>query len=282
MIRWDWLDSKRWKARLLWCGADLSARQMRLFAAACCRRLPEAVLTSPAGEAVMACEQCAEGELAAEALTHAWEHALRWAARSPSAAGPVACALAARSGGVEIGMIAGVVAALDGGGEGLLERTCRDYAKAELRSLPERAPGIGNWLGRVWGGMTDGAAGYDRALLAQHRASYRRARAGSTALEQLTRGHYEHFNDLLLEIGGRPADSQPFDLARTTPTILSLAQAAYEERAMPSGVLDAARLAVLADALEEAGACDEAFTAHLRAPGPHVRGCWALDLVLGR
>ena len=26
----------------------------------------------------------------------------------------------------------------------------------------------------------------------------------------------------------------------------------------------------------------EGLLAHLRAPGPHVRGCWALDLVFGK
>ena len=46
--------------------------------------------------------------------------------------------------------------------------------------------------------------------------------------------------------------------------------------------LDPDRLAVLADALEEAG-CDNAdLLSHLRGPGPHVRGCWALDLLLGK
>lgn len=35
---------------------------------------------------------------------------------------------------------------------------------------------------------------------------------------------------------------------------------------------------VLADALEDAGCRDEALLAHLRRPGPHVEGCWALAL----
>jgi hypothetical protein len=67
-----------------------------------------------------------------------------------------------------------------------------------------------------------------------------------------------------------------------TPSVTSLAQAAYEERALPSGELEPARLAILADALEEATCSDDALLAHLRGPGPHVRGCWAVDLVLGR
>ena len=45
---------------------------------------------------------------------------------------------------------------------------------------------------------------------------------------------------------------------------------------------DFAAMPVLADALEEAG-CDHAdVLAHCRGPGPHVRGCWVVDLVLGK
>jgi hypothetical protein len=42
------------------------------------------------------------------------------------------------------------------------------------------------------------------------------------------------------------------------------------------------RLPILADALEDAGCDDGDLLAHLRGDGPHVRGCWALDLVLER
>jgi hypothetical protein len=64
--------------------------------------------------------------------------------------------------------------------------------------------------------------------------------------------------------------------------VLNLAQAAYDERQLPSGQLDAPRLAIVADALEDAG-CDNAeILGHLRGAGPHVRGCWALDWILDR
>jgi hypothetical protein len=45
---------------------------------------------------------------------------------------------------------------------------------------------------------------------------------------------------------------------------------------------DHAALPVLADALEEAGCSDADLLGHLRGPGPHVRGCFAVDLVLGK
>jgi hypothetical protein len=81
-----------------------------------------------------------------------------------------------------------------------------------------------------------------------------------------------------------PGPGRPATFAATwrTAEVTSLARAAYEERELPSGELRADRLAVLSDALEDAGCTDEAILSHLRSPGPHVRGCWALDLVLGK
>jgi hypothetical protein len=81
----------------------------------------------------------------------------------------------------------------------------------------------------------------------------------------------------------RPAPAaDPAWLAWNGRTVPQLAGDAYEHRALPSGHLDPARLALLADALEDAGCGEAELLAHLRGPGPHVRGCWALDLVLGK
>lgn len=88
--------------------------------------------------------------------------------------------------------------------------------------------------------------------------------------------------ELLRDIIGNPFQRSTLGRATPTSAIANLAEAAYEERHLPSGHLDNARLAVLSDALEEAGCTDEAVLAHLRSPGPHVIGCWALDLVLGK
>jgi hypothetical protein len=62
--------------------------------------------------------------------------------------------------------------------------------------------------------------------------------------------------------------------------VVSLAQAAYDQRILPEGALDPLRLAILADALEELGCTDAEVLGHLRSPGPHARGCWAVDLLL--
>jgi hypothetical protein len=71
-------------------------------------------------------------------------------------------------------------------------------------------------------------------------------------------------------------------LAWNGGVVKKLATAVYQERSLPDGTLDLARLAVLADALEEAGCAEAELLAHLRSPGPHVRGCFALDLLLSR
>jgi hypothetical protein len=88
---------------------------------------------------------------------------------------------------------------------------------------------------------------------------------------------------LLKEIFGllpfRPVSLAP---AWMTPAVLNVAQAAYDNRLLPSGLLDSTGLAVLADALEEAGCTNAEILLHLRGLGPHVRGCWAVDAILGK
>jgi hypothetical protein len=76
---------------------------------------------------------------------------------------------------------------------------------------------------------------------------------------------------------------EPHWLAWNDGTLKRLAEAAYEERALPVGTLDNARLAVLADALEDAGCDNEVIFNYLREQSAvHVRGCWTIDLLLRR
>jgi hypothetical protein len=110
------------------------------------------------------------------------------------------------------------------------------------------------------------------------RASIARAESGATTREAEDRGQFE----LLRDIFGNPFRPVSVSPAWLTPQVVALAQAAYGQRELPAGHLDLARLAVLADALEEAGCTDQTILGHLRGPGPHVRGCWAVDLILGR
>jgi hypothetical protein len=80
----------------------------------------------------------------------------------------------------------------------------------------------------------------------------------------------------------RPLALSPELLSWQEETVIRLAQAAYEERILPTGTLDNTRLAILADALEEAGCADEQILGHLRGGSSHYRGCFVVDAFLGK
>jgi hypothetical protein len=88
---------------------------------------------------------------------------------------------------------------------------------------------------------------------------------------------------LLREICGplpfRPVALDHHWMAWNGGTVVKLAQSAYVERRLPGGTLEPGRLAILADALEEAGCTDAEILGHLRGPGPHYRGCHVVDLL---
>jgi hypothetical protein len=70
----------------------------------------------------------------------------------------------------------------------------------------------------------------------------------------------------------RPVSANPRWL---TSSALDLARTMYDSR-------DFAAMPILADALEEAGCDNVDILAHCRGDGPHVRGCWVVDLILGK
>lgn len=103
------------------------------------------------------------------------------------------------------------------------------------------------------------------------------AQAAAQASE--TKKHAELLRHIIGPLLFRPV---AFDPACLTRTVQALAQATYENRNLPSGTLDNDRLVVLADALEDAGCGNAEILDHLRQPGDHVRGCWCVDLILGK
>lgn len=70
----------------------------------------------------------------------------------------------------------------------------------------------------------------------------------------------------------RPVTIHP---AWSTSTVTQLAEAIYQQKAFD-------RLPILADGLEDAGCDNPDILVHCRESGPHTRGCWPVDLVLGR
>jgi hypothetical protein len=90
--------------------------------------------------------------------------------------------------------------------------------------------------------------------------------AGLTSREELL--------SLIFDIFGNPfhpVSPGPW----VTPAAVSVAQDIYDRR-------DFATLPVLADLLEEAGCPHQSVLDHCRQPGEHARGCWVVDLVLGK
>jgi|SRR5579883_450108 len=80
---------------------------------------------------------------------------------------------------------------------------------------------------------------------------------------------------LLRDIFGNPFRPVVFDPEWRTSAAVALAVQMYDSR-------DFGTMPILADALQDAG-CDSAdILDHCREPGPHVRGCWVVDLVLGK
>jgi hypothetical protein len=100
------------------------------------------------------------------------------------------------------------------------------------------------------------------------------AQSEKRCISDVRRAHYAYYRDIF---GNpfRPVAIDPGWLAWSDGTVRKLAQATYDDRRFDL-------LPILADALEEAGCTDADILAHCRGPGPHVRGCWVVDLLLGK
>lgn len=82
-------------------------------------------------------------------------------------------------------------------------------------------------------------------------------------------------SSLLRDIIGNPFRPTAAAPAWLTPGVVALARRMYDER-------DFSAMPILADALQDAGCEQPDVLAHCRGDGPHVRGCWVVDLVLGK
>jgi hypothetical protein len=243
-----------WNSRWRWEGADKGLdRKFRLFACACCRRIWDRIPEPCNRDAVVAVEDFLEGRLPAEALEAAFaaSSAVEWKE--------------------------------DGSGR---------------RSEP------GYWavkyLGPGFYKMTPAAS----ALLVASQVLFLADEAyGREASHEFNCCYYAGNGvflrpfrwpepipatveaeravqaALLCCIFGNPFWSAPTLapgwLRRNDGTVTRLAQGSYDDRAFH-------RLPVLADALEEVGCHDTNILTHCRHPGPHVRGCWVVDLLLGK
>jgi hypothetical protein len=82
-------------------------------------------------------------------------------------------------------------------------------------------------------------------------------------------------SDIIRDIFCNPFRPVTFDPPWRSDTAVAIARQMYESR-------DFFAMPVFADALQDAG-CDSAdILDHCRGSGQHVRGCWVVDLILGR
>ena len=79
----------------------------------------------------------------------------------------------------------------------------------------------------------------------------------------------------LRDVFGNPFHPITLNASWLTPKVVALAQTVYEDRAFN-------RMPELADVLEDAGCTNADILTHCRGRGPHVRGCWVVDLLLGK
>jgi hypothetical protein len=152
--------------------------------------------------------------------------------------------------------------------DGLLDSKVAERMANDLFGFPQSVRIPLYWLGRV-----GALCRYESQDLAEQATGWKE-------MIDYTSTKCDIFRDIF---GFQPLPPpSPAVLAWNDRTIPRLAQAIYDDRKLPEGTFDTARLAILADALLDAGCEDEDLIAHCRIDGPHVRGCWAVDLCLGK
>jgi hypothetical protein len=244
-----WLSCTSLDRMLRFLAGKVSDRKLRLFICACCRCLWPLLTDGRSREAVEVAERFADG-LATAARLRAAEGAAAACAREEDAA----CARDA-------------------------SRTPPWAADAAYRAAFDPTASKDAAFANAFVGSrccVSAAAILDQTWRAGNSRKAARARRAEATMQ------CHLLRDLSDLPPFRPVTIAPSVLAWNESTLVKLARAAYHERLLPEGTLDKARLSVLADALEESGFSDAQFLGHLRGPGPHVRGCHAVDAILGR
>jgi hypothetical protein len=245
-FQWLWCRKPQKMLRFVRDRGKASERKLRLLAWACCRRVWDLLPNEESRQAIEVAELFADGSANEDELTTVVHHAQRPAKDA-----------AAKHMGKFPGAAGRAAAALRG--RHAYTRLYEAYGQSLRRGAPQK-------VARELGLSAEAAR--------DPRDAYLEAEAQEAAAQPAL------LRDLFGPLPFREVPIAPSILAWNDGCIVRLAQAAYEERSLPGGTLDQARLAVLADALEEAGCADAELLAHLRSPGPHIRGCFAVDAVL--
>jgi hypothetical protein len=246
MTEGEWWTATEPDRLIHWLFFDCLAadRKLRLFAVACARRVEHLVEDAGIRELLDLAEESAEGWQSAGPLQSAHEEALRKSGRLAAGHPSYHPADAARECAIRAASWA----------DGTEWRWYRDWAWYEQEDDAPYPSWVTRWAANAVGGAFGGAedqARRDRESLAQLRL----------------------LHDIFGPLPFRDITVRPSWL---TAEVRLLAQGIYDAKAFD-------RMPILADALQEAGCASDEVLSHCRAAGwEHVRGCWVIDLLLGR
>lgn len=240
----DWLASTSPIPMLEFLRGKVSERKLRLFACACCRRFWHLIADERSRAAVETAEICFDQQSNYASLSTVREQAHR-------AAGECNVRLAK-----------------------VVEREELQLRRVEAAAASAAAEVLQQ--AGVWGGATPAeiaarVSSHFSALTVKYSA-----RIAGIAGRPSAKKERALQCVLLFDIVGnpfRPSTLDPSWLAWNESIVTRLAEAIYDDRTFD-------RLPELADALEQAGCTNNDILNHCRHPGPHVRGCWVLDLLL--
>jgi hypothetical protein len=119
------------------------------------------------------------------------------------------------------------------------------------------------------------AAATNSAIAARNAARSAQAGIANNALHGSLPDELFAQAKLVREIFGDHVRKISVDSAWLTASVVKLARKIYDERAFDE-------IPRLAEELEKLGCANQELLDHCRGPGPHVRGCWVVDLVLGK
>jgi hypothetical protein len=273
----DWLAATDPGPMLAFLRGRASGRRLRLFAAACCRRVWPLLTDERSRSAVEVAERFADGiadalelQRAAEqarAVMHAAEAAVDRLEQEHDAAYRRLDVARRPAWPASELLIAGRLRAAASACAATAAASCAEsrdeFTRADAVSGAESTAG---WAGPAVEYETRDMLAAAGILDAEEwRAVEQREKMVQAAL--------------LRDLFGNPvrprAETDRGWVAWNGGTVPKLAAALYAERAF-------GRLPLLADALEDAGCADPDILGHLRGSGPHVRGCWVVDLLLGK
>lgn len=123
----------------------------------------------------------------------------------------------------------------------------------------------------AWAAHADAAEAAAWTAARKEEEGWTKITARRAAFSDTTERQFQ--SDLLRDIVGNPYRPVVFDTSWVTSAVTRLARDIYDRRAFEN-------LLRLAEELEAAGCEDADILAHCQKAGPHVRGCWLVDLVL--